>query len=145
MTATSVSTSTSLLSAKPATISRAQRLRELDGMSKAMIEERGLLNHAQAALLLDISTRRVAELVALRLLTRFDFLGRTYVSVREVQERYKMDLKAGRPKRSKLELAKASLKAAVKTDAAQFRQGGFQGPYYRAEEARKRAERRKKR
>jgi hypothetical protein len=144
MTATSLSAATSFHSAKSFRTSRAQRLRELDEMSKAMIEERGLLNQPQAALLLGVSPRRVAELVSLRLLKRFDFLGRTYVSVREVQERYKMDLKAGRPKRSKLELVKASLKAAVKTDAAQFRQGGFQGPYYRAEEARKRAERRKK-
>ena len=124
--------------------SRAETHRELDEMSKAMIEERGLLNHPQAALLLGVSPRRVAELVSLRLLKRFDFLGRTYVSVREVQERYRMDLKAGRPKRSKFERVKASLKAAVKTDSVQLRQGGFQGPYYRAEEARKRAERRKK-
>ena len=144
MTATAVGSVRALADSKPGTISRAQRLRELDAMSKAMIQERGLLNHAQAALLLDISPRRVAELVALRLLTRFDFLSRTYVSVREVQERYQMELKAGRPKRSKLEIVTARLKAAAKTDAGQWKQGGFQGPYYRAEEARKRVERRKK-
>jgi hypothetical protein len=112
-------------------------------MSKAMIEQRGLLNHPQAALLLGVSTRRVGELVALRLLKRFDFLGRTYVSVRQVQERYQMDLKAGRPKRSSFEMMKASLKAAAKHDAGQIRQGGFQRPYLKAEEARKRELRRK--
>src|ERR1700680_2323611 len=121
--------------------SRAETHRELDEMSKAMVEEQGLLNHPQAAALLGVSTRRVGELVALRLLKRFDFLGRTYVSVREVRERYQKDLKAGRPKRSSFELIKASLKAAVKHDPAQVRQGGFQGPYVRAK---KREQRRSK-
>jgi len=53
-------------------------------MSEAMIEEKGLLNHAQAALLLDVSTKRVGELVRLGRLTDFTFLGRKYVSMREV-------------------------------------------------------------
>ena len=40
-----------------------------------MVEEKGLLNYAQAALLLDVSTKRISELVRLRKLKPFDFLG----------------------------------------------------------------------
>jgi Helix-turn-helix domain len=47
-----------------------------------MVAEKGLPNHAQAALMLDVSTKRVGELVQQNKLTRFDFLGRTYVSMR---------------------------------------------------------------
>lgn len=63
---------------------RASIKSELKAMSKAMVEEEGLLNHSQAGFVLDISARRVAELVELGTFTRFDFLGRTYVSLREV-------------------------------------------------------------
>jgi hypothetical protein len=70
---------------------------QVEKMSEAMIEEKGLLNHAQAALLLDVSTKRVGELVRLGRLTDFTFLGRKYVSMREVYGRSKQDLKAGRP------------------------------------------------
>src|SRR5437868_3696616 len=76
---------------------RADAANEFARMSKAMIEEKGLLNHAQAALLLDVSTKRVGELVRLRKLTDFTFLGRKYVSMRELWERNKQELKAGRP------------------------------------------------
>ena len=38
---------------------------QVEKMSEAMIEEKGLLNHAQAALLLDVSTKRIGELVRL--------------------------------------------------------------------------------
>src|SRR4030095_14873272 len=72
-------------------------LAELRQMSKASFEHDGLLNHAQAALVLDVSTRRVGELVDLGKLTRLDFLGRTYVSVREIMARRDSDVKAGRP------------------------------------------------
>lgn len=72
---------------------------QVEKMSEAMIEEKGLLNHAQAALLLDVSTKRVGELVRLGRLTDFTFLGRKYVSIREVYGRSKQDLKAGRPTR----------------------------------------------
>lgn len=105
---------------------------ELAAMSEAMIEEKGLLNHAQAALLLDVSVKRIGELVRLGKLRRFDFLGRTYVSVREVQDRYRQDLKAGRPKQNFLQRSTASIKAALKTDAAQARLGGFGGPHEKA-------------
>jgi hypothetical protein len=105
---------------------------ELDGMSRAMVEEEGLLNHVQAALLLGVSVKRIGELVRLGKLRRFDFLGRTYVSVREVRERYRQELKAGRPKRGLMESAVASVKAALKTDAAQARLGGYAGPHEKA-------------
>ena len=35
--------------------------RELERMSDAMVEEKGLLNHVQAALMLDVSTKRVGD------------------------------------------------------------------------------------
>ena len=72
---------------------------QVEKMSEAMIEEKGLLNHAQAALLLDMSTKRVGELVRRGKLTDFTFLGRKYVSMREVCGRSEQDLKAGRPLR----------------------------------------------
>ena len=105
---------------------------EVDGMSAAMVEEEGLLNHVQAALLLGVSVKRIGELVRLGKLRRFDFLGRTYVSVREVRDRYRQELKAGRPKRSVVERAVASVKAALKTDSAQMELGGYAGPYEKA-------------
>jgi hypothetical protein len=116
---------------------RAAARRELALMSKAMVEEEGLLNHAQAALLFGHSVKRVGELVRLGKLTRFDFLGRTYVSVREVRERYQQDLKAGRPKRGLAQRAVSSVKAALKTDALQAKLGGYSGPYEKAKRTRK--------
>ena len=101
-------------------------------MSEAMISEHGLLNHVQAALLLGVSVKRVSELVRLGKFSRFDFLGRTYVSVREVRARYEQELRAGRPKRTLVERTAASLKAALKTDGAQLKLGGFAGPYQKA-------------
>lgn len=101
-------------------------------MSDAMVEEKGLLNHAQAALLLDVSTKRVGELVRLGKLTDFTFLGRKYVSMREITERNKQELKAGRPPWSMGKRVAASLKAAVKTDRVQAKLGGYAGPSVRA-------------
>ena len=111
---------------------RRQARRDLAAMSATMVDEQGLLNHSQAGLLLGVSVKRVGELVRLGKLKRFDFLGRTYVSVREVRERYQQDLKAGRPKRSLAQHAVASVKAALKTDAAQAKLGGYAGPYEKA-------------
>ena len=98
-------------------------------MSEAMVRERGLLNYAQAALLLDVSTKRVSELVRTGKLQRFDFLGRSYVSVRQVGQRFQQDLKAGRPPLSEGRKALVGLKAAFKTDRVQAKLGGFAGPY----------------
>src|SRR5438094_4167194 len=92
---------------------RAQAYAELQEMSETMVREKGLLNYAQAALLLDVSTKRISELVRLRKLRRFDFLGRTYVSMQEVGERYQQELKAGRPPRSMGKRAVARVKAAL--------------------------------
>ena len=115
-----------------------QAKRDLAAMSDAMVQEKGLLNHVQAGLLLDVSVKRIGELVRLGKLTRFDFLGRTYVSVREVRERYQQDLKAGRPKRGLVKRAVASVKAALKTDAAQAKLGGYAGPYERDKQKKRR-------
>ena len=127
---------------------REDALRQMERMSEAMIEEKGLLNHAQAALLLDVSTKRVGELVRLGKLTDFTFLGRKYVSMREVWDRNKQELKAGRPPRPMGQGVAAQLKAAVKTDSAQASLGEYAGSYFKKqrEEAdeRRRAEFRKK-
>jgi hypothetical protein len=106
-------------------------------MSKAMIDERGLLNYAQAGLLLDVSTKTVSELVRRGKLNPYDFLGRRYVSMREVGERYQQELKAGRPPRSVAKRAVASIRAALNTDSVQAKQGGYAGPYVKAERAAK--------
>jgi len=82
-------------------------------------------------LLLDVSTKRVGELVRLGKLTDFIFLGRKYVSMKEVDERSKQELKAGRPRRGIGKLATASLKAAVKTDSVQASPGGYAGSYFK--------------
>ena|ERR1700730_13234975 len=105
---------------------------ELQRMSNAMVKQKGLLNHAQAALMLDVSTKRVGELVRQKKLTRFDFLGRTYVSMREVWERNRQELRAGKPPRPIGRRIAAQLKAAVQTDSLQARLGGYAGPYVRA-------------
>ena len=113
---------------------RAHAYAELQEMSEAMVREKGLLNYAQAALLLDVSTKRISELVRTGKLKRFDFLGRNYVSVREVGQRFQQDLKAGRPPVSTGRKALVGLKAAFKTDQLQAKLGGFAGPYVRARE-----------
>ena len=123
---------------------RRQAEQEFRAMSDAMIAEKGLLNHAQAALLLDVSTKRVGELVKLGKLTDFNFLGRKYVSMREVWERNKQELKAGRPPMPAGKRIKAQLKAALAHDALQVRQGGFQGPYERKRRREQKAARRAK-
>ena len=116
-------------SAKDRTKRKAELSRELDEMSAVMVREEGLLNHSQAALLLDISPARLTELVNLGKLTRYDFLGRTYVSVKEVKNRGEQDLKAGRPVRNLAQKVAVGIKTALKTDAVQAKQGGFAGPF----------------
>jgi hypothetical protein len=133
---TAIASSTLALQAAPAdrAAAREDARRQMKRMSGAMVDEKGLLNHAQAALLLDVSTKRVGELVRLGKLTDFTFLGRKYVSMREVWQRNKQELKAGRPARSIGKRVAASLKAAVKTDTVQAKLGGYAGPSVRAEE-----------
>jgi hypothetical protein len=91
-------------------------LGELKEMSQAMIDQEGLLNHAQAALILEVSTRRVGELVETGKLKRFEFLGRTYVSVREVLHRRESDVKAGRPPRAGIQKLKTAAKLIANYD-----------------------------
>jgi hypothetical protein len=93
-----------------------QALSELQEMTLISKREEGLLNHAQAATILEVSTRRIGELVELRKLQRFDFLGRTYVSVKEVLNRRESDLKAGRPRRTLGKKLKAAAKIASHYD-----------------------------
>jgi len=95
-------------------------LKEFEDMSKMMMGEEGLLSPSQAGLVLEVSARRVSELVELGKLTRYDFLGRTYVSAREVRARREMDLKAGRPARDTLGKLKMTAKAVAQFDAAQW-------------------------
>jgi hypothetical protein len=90
---------------------------ELRQMSRVSMREEGLLNHAQAAAVLDVSPRRIAELVELGKLCRFDFLGRTYVSVREVLERRSAELKAGRPRGSVAQKVRRAAKILGNYDA----------------------------
>jgi hypothetical protein len=139
MTALASSTFALQSSAEDRAAARKAALEEWQAMSDAMVEEKGLLNYPQAALLLNVSPKRVHELVRLGKFKRFDFMGRTYVSMREVRERLQSETKAGRPPLSKGKAIVASLKAAVKHDMAQVRLGGFQGPYEkkRREEARR--------
>ncbi len=99
---------------------RLQALRELQKMSEEMVKEEGFLNYAQAGLVLNVSTKRVSELVRLRKLKRFEFLGRTYVSLREVGDRLARQVKAGRPRRSFGQRLSTTLKVLAKTDAMQF-------------------------
>jgi hypothetical protein len=89
-----------------------QLLVDLAQMSRVSTREEGLLNHVQAAAVLEVSARRVGELVELGKLTRYDFLGRTYVSVREVLDRREADVKAGRPNRSVGQRIRAAAKIA---------------------------------
>lgn len=121
---------------------RLEAYSELQEMSKAMVREKGLLNLAQAGLLLDVSTKRISELVRLGKLKRFHFLGRTYVSMLEVGKRYQQELKAGRPRRGVGKRAVASIKAALKTDSAQARLGGYAGSYVRVQHEAKKEKRR---
>jgi hypothetical protein len=88
-------------------------------MSEVTVREEGLLNYAQAGLVLDVSTKRVSELVRLRKLTRFEFLGRTYVSLREVGDRLSQQIKVGRPRRSFGQRLSTALKTMAQSDVAQ--------------------------
>jgi hypothetical protein len=115
-----------------------ERLQE---MSDVMVAQKGLLNFPQAALLLDVSVKRICELVRLKKLDHWEFLGRKYVSMAQVRDRYQQELKDGRSPLSKRKQLVASVKAALKHDRLQVRQGGYQGPYQKKlrEERRKRA------
>ena len=116
---------------------KAEQRREIAAMSEVMVKQKGLLNVPQTAILLDVSRERVYELIELGKLKRWVFTGRTYLSYSEVQERREQDIQAGRPRRSALERVIVGVKAAVKTDSTQAKQGGFGGPAERAKRKRK--------
>lgn len=144
MTAIASSTFALAAAAQDREAARLKVKSDLERMSAAMVKEKGLLNHAQAGLMLGVSTKRVGELVRLGKLTDFEFLGRKYVSMRELCDRNKQEAKAGRPMRPKGERIMASVKAAIKTDKNQFRLRGYAGPYQKhLEQERKRKQREK--
>jgi len=122
-----IASSTFALQSPPRERAAARRgaLRQLKEMSEATMREEGLLNYAQAGLVLDVSTKRVSELVRLRKLTRFEFLGRTYVSLREVGDRLAQQIKAGRPKRSFGQRFSIAAKAVAQSDVAQVAAEAF--------------------
>lgn len=93
---------------------------EILRMSETMKAEDGLLNHVQASTLLGVSVKRVSELVRLRKLSRFDFMGRTYVSVKEVMTRYREEIAAGERVRESMP------KRLVKVVKAGFQSDGLQ-------------------
>jgi hypothetical protein len=117
--------------------SKADQRREIAAMSQVMVEQKGLLNVPQTAILLDVSRERVYELIELGKLKRWVFTGRTYLSYSEVHDRREQDIKAGRPRRNALETVIVGVKAAVKTDSTQAKQGGYAGPVERAKRKRK--------
>jgi hypothetical protein len=119
-------------------LARQQALDELPRMSAAMIEQEGLLNYAQAGLLLNVSVKRINELVRQRKLDPFPFFGRTYVSLKQVRERYREGLKAGFPPLTKGKQLLASLRAAAKTDRYQARLGGVNRPFEKTRRAQRR-------
>jgi hypothetical protein len=119
---TAIASSTFALKASPRDRAAARREAwgQLREMSRVMIEEEGLINYAQGGLVLNVSTKRVSELVRLGKLKRFDFLGRTYVSLKEVCDRAERDLKAGRPKRNIAERVSTVVRLLRKSDAVQL-------------------------
>ena len=125
---------------------RAEARKVIARMSAAMVEEKGLLNHAQAALVLGVSVKRIGELVRAKKLTRFNFFDRTYVSMREVCARDDEEMKAGAaPKRSKVKRVVDAVRAGLlETDPVQLKQGGYAGPYHEAKRQERIAQRKAK-
>ena len=97
-------------------------------MAQAQREEDGLLNFAQAAVLLSITPQRVSQLATAGRLHRFSFCGQHYVSYREVRARAASEIRNGRPPLSLARRVKDGVKAALLTDKPQAVNGGFRGP-----------------
>ncbi len=110
---------------------------QLQEMSKVWNDEGGLLNYAQAALVLDVSTKRVSELVKFNKLEKFEFLGRPYVSLDQVCERADQDLKAGRPRRSLGQRVVTTAKVFANADSVQARAVAVPESKARRKQARK--------
>jgi hypothetical protein len=88
-------------------------------------EESGLLSPSQAAVVLEVSPQRVNELLRDGLLKKWQLLGKTYVSGREVDERRKKDLRAGRPPRSLGQRLKVAGKLVGGMDSKQWLSAGM--------------------
>lgn len=83
-------------------------------------EEGGLLSGQQAAILLDVSQQRVVQLMDAGALTTWEFLGKRYVSGREVAARRVADVnKGGRPRRNVVQRLKAMGKVVKANDRYQ--------------------------
>jgi hypothetical protein len=106
---------------------------ELEQMAAKMIEEEGLLNFSQAAIVLEVSNQRVVQLVQAGKLDRFFYCGTNYVSYRQVCARRRADVnKGGRPKRGVVQRVSVGVEAALMTDKPQMALGGYAGAYYGA-------------
>lgn len=117
----------------------ARELEEFNEMSEEMVRQKGLLNVIQAATYLEVSRERIYELMELNILRRFDFLGRVYLSFKDVQKRRRDEIRAGRPKGSVARRLAISIKGAVQTDPVQKAQGGYAGPVYNPKRRRQKA------
>jgi hypothetical protein len=109
----------------------ARELEQFNEMSEEMVRQKGLLNVIQAGTYLEVSRERIYELMERKILDRYDFLGRVYLSFKQVQQRRRDDIQAGRPKASLARRVAISIKAATQTDPIQAKQGGYAGPVYR--------------
>jgi hypothetical protein len=133
MTASFDSVSRLVIDGKAASAEERALAREVVAqMSAATIEEKGLLNHAQAALVLGVSVKRIGELVRLGKLTRFDFFERTYVSMREVCQRDDEELKSGIAMKSgKVKRFVSAVTAGLlETGPMRLKLGGYAGPLH---------------
>lgn len=122
--ATSIGVPAAKESTAPRRLTKAEQRAELDQMGEVMIREKGLLNAAQAAIWLGRSRERVYELMELGILTKFEFLGRIYLSFEEVRLRREADVKAGRPARNLGQRIKMKLQSVAAADAGQLKFGG---------------------
>lgn len=82
--------------------------------------EEGLLSGAQAAVILEVTPQRVKELMDKGTLNSWEFLGKRYVSGREVDARRHAELsKGGRPRKLGARL-KVCAKIVAGSDPAQW-------------------------
>lgn len=123
--------------------SKAEQRKKLERVSEVMVREEGLFNVAQSAIFLDVSRDRVYELLDLKMLTKYEVLGRIYISFKELKARRAADVKAGRPPRTLGQKVKIALKTTVKTDFVQFLNGGPFPSEETIEEEKRRAKRKK--
>jgi hypothetical protein len=83
-------------------------------------EEGGFLTTVQAAIILDVTRQRVVQLIEAGQLKTWEFLGKRYVSAREVAARRAADVKSGRPARSTAEKVKTAANIVARNDWRQW-------------------------